>query len=437
MTRPFLPLAIILSLASSAVFAASPPSRPGIDAPELAALGSHAVGYKTLTLIQPQQANLELFDAKTGAIPKTDRTLRIDIWYPAATSKRAKPVTYSSEFRGEPPRPAAAFTVPGLAIKNAKPEGSGHPLVIVSHGYSNTPIGMTWLTENLASKGYVVAAIYHQDPDPDRSTAVVRSAPFLRRPLDIGYVARTLPALLGEQIDASKIGLIGYSMGGYGVVTAGGATLDANGPTIRFGGGPGQEVAKIAKGGADEALSKVAGVKAIVAMAPAGGSMGAWNAEGLANIKAPVLLIAGDHDQTVDYTTGAKAIFGGAVNSDRYLLTFHEAGHSVGLGPVPEEMMGQLWDQDWFADPIWRTDRINAINLHFITAFLNRALNGKSDLDSYLNVATIASDDGVWAYDPKAPYGAYSTATNGVTVWKGFQRRHARGLELRHAAPMP
>jgi hypothetical protein len=64
-------------------------------------------------------------------------------------------------------------------------------------------------------------------------------------------------------------------------------------------------------------------------------------------------------------------------------------------------------------------------------------LNGKSDLDSYLNVATIASDDGVWAYDPKAPYGAYSTATNGVTVWKGFQRRHARGLELRHAALMP
>ena len=60
MTRPFLPLAIILSLASSAVFAASPPSRPGVDAPELAALGPHAVGYKILTLIEPQQVNLEL-----------------------------------------------------------------------------------------------------------------------------------------------------------------------------------------------------------------------------------------------------------------------------------------------------------------------------------------------------------------------------------------
>jgi predicted dienelactone hydrolase len=437
MTRPFLPLAIFLSLVASAAIAATAPSRPGADAPELAALGSHAVGYRTLTLIQPQQANIELFDAKTGAIPKTDRTLRIDIWYPASPSKTAKPVTYSSEFRGEPPRPAAAFTVPGLAFKNAKPEGSSHPLVIVSHGYSNTPIGMTWLTENLASKGYVVAAIYHQDPDPDRSSAVVRSAPFLRRPLDIGYVARTLPALLGEQIDPTRIALIGYSMGGYGVVTAGGASLDPKGPAIRFGGGPGLEVAKIAKGATDEALGKVQGVKAIVAMAPAGGSMGAWTAEGLADIAAPMLLIAGDHDQTVDYTTGAKAIFAGAVHSDRYLLTFHEAGHSVGLNPVPEEMKSQMWDQDWFADPIWRTDRIDAINLHFITAFLNRTLNGKTDLDSYLDVATIASDDGVWAYDPKAPYGAYSTASNGVTVWKGFQRRHARGLELRHSSPLP
>jgi len=35
-------------------------------------------------------------------------------------------------------------------------------------------------------------------------------------------------------------------------------------------------------------------------------------------------------------------------------------------------MRSRLWDQDWFEDPVWRKDRINSINAHFITAFLDR-----------------------------------------------------------------
>ena len=32
-------------------------------------------------------------------------------------------------------------------------------------------------------------------------------------------------------------------------------------------------------------------------------------------------------------------------------------------------------------------------------------------------------------------YGEYSPGTDGITVWKGFQRQHAEGLELLHATP--
>jgi len=46
-----------------------------------------------------------------------------------------------------------------------------------------------------------------------------------------------------------------------------------------------------------------------------------------------------------------------ATSADRYLLTFEEAGHSIGLNPVPDAMRGRLWDQDWFEDPVWRKDR--------------------------------------------------------------------------------
>ena len=41
--------------------------------------------------------------------------------------------------------------------------GKSFPLVVVSHGYPGSRTFLTYLTENLASKGYVVAAIDHTD----------------------------------------------------------------------------------------------------------------------------------------------------------------------------------------------------------------------------------------------------------------------------------
>ena len=160
----------------------------------------------------------------------------------------------------------------------------------------------------------------------------------------------------------------------------------------------------------------------------------ALSAEGLAALTAPLLLIHGDSDFTVDYKTGALAVFGGAVNADRYLLTYKQAGHAIALNPAPPEMRGSLWDIDWFEDPIWRQDRINAINLHFVSAFLAVHLRGDESKNAYLNVATENSDDGVWNAPAGTPWGAYSPGGEGVTLWKGFQRRHAQGMMLQHQA---
>ena len=124
------------------------------------------------------------------------------------------------------------------------------------------------------------------------------------------------------------------------------------------------------------------------------------------------------------------------MHSNRYLLTYRQAGHAIALNPAPAEMRGSVWDMDWFEDPIWRQDRINAINLHFITAFLDLHLRGKSDMATYLDVPVANSDDGVWNAPATTPWSAYSPGDAGVTLWKGFQRRHARGMELRHAGGM-
>jgi predicted dienelactone hydrolase len=418
-------------LIASPAAAKNPPSMTGVDAPELAAMGPDAVGFKTITLVHHGQPLLVVTGPENSAVPLYDRTLVVDIWYPATVKRGAKPVTYSGAFWGEPPGPPVSFTVPGMAVRNAKARGSNLPLVILSHGYSNAPASMTWLSENLASKGYVVAGIHHEDPDPYVVSAPVRNAPNFNRPLDIAFVASQLKAQLGAQINPTRIALIGYSQGGYGVLTAGGASLDPQGPAMdQVAGG---WLRRYARGTPGAAEITVPGVRAIVALAPAGGAgKSAWGAQGLAAITAPLLLIQGDADPVVDYKTGALAVFGGAVHSDRILLTYKQAGHAVALNPAPPEMRGSVWDMDWFEDPIWRQDRINAINLHFITAFLGLNLKGEAKNAAYLNVTVGNSDDGVWDAPAGTPWGAYSPGGDGVTLWKGFQRRHARGMELLH-----
>ena len=77
-------------------------------------------------------------------------------------------------------------------LRGATPVAGRNPLVVVSHGYGNVTAGLSWLGENLASKGYVVAAIRHEDPRYGDRSQFAR--PMLRRPLDIGFVARTLQA---------------------------------------------------------------------------------------------------------------------------------------------------------------------------------------------------------------------------------------------------
>ncbi|MEP6885410.1 MAG: dienelactone hydrolase [Gammaproteobacteria bacterium] len=432
-------LLAIMAGGAAAAFGGEPPSRYGVDAPELAHLGEFAVGVKTLHLLQHGQVDVLAFDAAKGTAPLVDRALTVELWYPARSAPGAKRVVYTGSLPSEPPAAPAHFSIPGIAVRDAPPAGAGYPLVIVSHGYSNDPVAMTWLTENLASKGYVVAAIRHEDPPITDRTRFAE--PLMRRPLDIAFVAQTLQSTLTADhlINPARTALIGYSMGGYGVLTAGGAALDPQGGAVTR--VPGGLLLPFARGGALRDSISVKGLRAVVAISPAGaGTLASWDDDGLRMITAPLLLIAGDDDRTVDYTTGARAIFDRASAAHRYLLTFKGAGHAIGLNPVPDSMRRLLWDQDWFEDPLWRKDRITAINAHFITAFLDRYVKGDESRAAYLDVPVPESTVGAWpaATSPAATpptYDAYSRGGPGVTLWKGFQRNHASGLQLLRAQP--
>ena len=420
-------LAAAATGAGAAGVAAEAPSRAAVDSPELARLGEFAVGVRTMTVVDPQAVDM--------LAPHRDRSLQVDIWYPATVTAGAKAETYKASLQSEPPAPPVAFTMPGIAVRGAQPIAGRYPLVIVSHGRSNATVALSWLTENLASKGYVVAAIRHEDAP--RSNPLEVPEILLRRPLDVAFVARSLQHSLAREglIDPTRTALIGYSMGGYGVLTVAGASLDPAGAACRW--VPGQLLLPYAQGGGRQPELQVPGLMAVVAIAPWGGADAVWGATGLTRIAAPLFLIAGDRDHTVDYASGARAMLEAAMGARRYLLTFRGAGHALGFDPAPPQMRSSVWDISWFEDPVWRKERVIGISLHMITAFLDRYVKGDDSRAAYLDGLVSDSNTGKWQAPPGTPYGAFSPGGAGVSLWKGFQRDYAEGLELLQRTPAP
>jgi predicted dienelactone hydrolase len=144
-------------------------SVPAVDAPELAHRGAYSVGVRTLELVNPEQIDILRFNTATGKAPRYDRPLKVEVWYPATIpAGKEESTVYDSAMPGSPdrlpPGVPKSFQFAGKALRDAPPvKGERFPLVIVSHGYPGSRTFMTYLTENLASKGYIAAAIDHTD----------------------------------------------------------------------------------------------------------------------------------------------------------------------------------------------------------------------------------------------------------------------------------
>ena len=408
------------------------------DAPELAPYGKLDVGVKTLNLVNPGQQDIVKFKAGEP-MPTYDRPLTVEVWYPA---KLAAGQVAAGQYKVLPRDGKTEVTLNGRAVRDAQPDASAgpYPLLIISHGYPGNRFLMSHLGENLASKGYVVVSIDHTDSTYDNQTAF--GSTLLNRPLDQLFVLNEMARLgandpagtLKGMVNADNTGLIGYSMGGYGVVnTIGGGFTAAS---VGFSWGtPNGALAVRQAGNPAHTASMDPRVKAAVAFAPWGWNAGFWDAAGLAGIKTPVFFVAGSVDSTSGYAPGVRNIYEGSVNAPRYLLTYENANHNAGAPmPAPKEMQSlKCGDGSWgcgehYTDAVWDNVRMNNIAQHFVTAFLAKQLKGDAAMDSYLNLVENAQD-GKWSAE------ANGTLKSDHTYWKGFRRSTAVGLKLEQRKP--
>lgn len=324
---------------------------------------------------------------------------------------------YTHELVPEPGRPPLRADFEALASPGAPVASGRFPLVIVSHGFRGWPELMSFLTENLASKGYVVAGIDHADGqfrDRAGSTRSFATAAATRaRDQQFVMAGLSLRSTAGgdavlRAVDPNRIGLIGYSMGGFGALATAGAGYDPASPIHRR--LPPSALAD--QTGARPANPRL---RAVVAFAPWGAQPPhrAWSDATLAGLKAPLLLVAGDEDDISGYLEGTRWLFDHATGTGRHILVYRNARHNVAGNPSPPATRGSILAREYFDEPVWRADRLNAIGQHFVTAFLDRHLKDDRSRDLYLH----------------AP-------ANTQLSWPGFRPRWSLGFEL-HSAALP
>ena len=201
------------------------------DAPLLSKRGIHQVGVRTLLLHNSNQ--LDILSSTKDNDVFYDRPLKVEIWYPALLNMDEQEKEVYDEVMGnhnDPKRPLISFQFIGRAKRDAeiKHSETPYPLVINSHGYTGSRLMFSYLTEQLASQGYIVVSIDHtdstfRDAGPFVSTLLNRSLDDLFVLDAMDKLSKDSEAFLFNLLDANNTAIIGYSMGGYGALNVAGA----------------------------------------------------------------------------------------------------------------------------------------------------------------------------------------------------------------------
>lgn len=399
---------------------------PQVDAsiaPELSVKGDYPVGVKTLTIVNPRQ-----LDPVSQTLK--DRELKIEVWYPSDKSfvQNTPKTVYKNQTKLGLPFSLKANAYRDVEVHST--EAAKYPLIVLSHGYTGYRTLMFYLGEHLASHGYIVASIDHTDSTT--AEIDVKKAPYggfvstlLNRSRDQQFTSNyftTSDNFLSKVINTENVGLIGYSMGGYGAVNTIGGCYNFNETTASMFTGikDPEQIKKIIPvlnscAGGQYANAVVSNKwKAAMAFAPWGSQHGLFNPESVKSIETPIMYLSGDLDDISDYKS-IKGLYNQTGSKNKYLLTYENARHNIAPHPAPSATYANSIDMGHYIEGSWSTINLNNINKHFALALMDCHVKQKADKCEYLNLSESSNQKPV---NDKVP-----------ASWKGFEDRFATGMQ--------
>jgi predicted dienelactone hydrolase len=326
----------------------------------------------------------------------------VAVWYPALNPVGAQErITYHQYMLG------LGRIVPwqGHAIENATPDESGgpYPLVIFAHGLYLARFGSSYLSEHLASHGFVVMAIDYADSLRTSWTIDVDLSMYTR-PKDVSWQIDYADALtdaggaLAGLIDTQHVAVVGHSYGAYTALEAGGARLDLSGPTsacviyadliaapdldprpqsvmcadtIR------KLVPLVGLESAPADLWPSWGDPRVDAIVPLAPDMFSYGAESLEDVTVPTMIMVGTRDNQLRSAPLYQPYLYDNLNSaTKALVMFDSADHSIFFSSCEDApwLVDELEIFWACSDPVWDMDRAHDLVNHFATAFLLRVL---------------------------------------------------------------
>lgn len=351
-------LLLLLACAESAVLA---PPRAAPDAP-----GPYGIGVQTLVFT----------DAR-------GKELVAELWYPAQIEPGSAPDPY----------PEIPITLD--AHRDAPPDARGapYPLIAFSHGMGGIRYQSAFLTEYLASHGYVTIAVDHThntflDMDEDRMVQV-----FLERPGDVtsavdevyGLAAAGDPTLGGLLDPDAGYAMMGHSFGAWTAMVVGGGTVDLASLTRHCAEGDDgiacNYLANVEETAVDIPEANDPRVRTTLPLSP-----GVWysfgpQGEGLAEVRAPFVL-AGDADTVLSYPDEIEPTFA-AMSAPKRMGTLAGGGHYAFTDIC--RIAAPLFDDcDEAEAGFIEMDRAHAITRAVVTAHLDLTLLGAADAGAWL-----------------------------------------------------
>ncbi|MEV5242543.1 alpha/beta hydrolase [Streptomyces cinnamoneus] len=225
--RSFVAAALLAAFAAPqipAAAAAAPAAAPATAGQEVPAPATRVpLGTKTLHLVDTSRQ--DPWKPSAG-----HRELMVTLWYPSLPSRGPK-APYVSKALSEVVLGSDALAGARThAVAGARPAPARRPLVVLSPGFGMSRITLTALGEDLASRGYAVAAVDHtyeapvEFPDGRIEKSVFGEHPpteavVRNRAKDLRFVLDRLTGPGSElRVDPRRIGAAGHSIGGASAV---------------------------------------------------------------------------------------------------------------------------------------------------------------------------------------------------------------------------